>query len=327
MSKRLNVYGIGNAIMDFQLFVTDEEFSGLGLERGSMTLVDSEEQKSLLERFDLKNVNRASGGSAANTIIALAQLGARVGYGCLVANDENGQSYVKEMESLDVEFHTKPTASEETGRCIVLITPDAERTMNTFLGISSQFSAEEISESHIADSDWLYIEGYLFSSEKGRGAVEKAIAFAKEHNTKIAITFSDAFIVDCFGDALSSAVSQADLVFANATEAKAFAKKDDEEEAFRKICEEVPAVVMTMSEKGAWVSMGNTTTKVDSFETKALDDTGAGDMFAGGFLYGISQGYSAETCGKIACFLASKVVSQLGPRLEGDIRKSISGLV
>lgn len=327
MSKRLNVYGIGNAIMDLQLFVSEDEFSQLGLEKGSMTLVDAEGQNALLEKFKAKEINQASGGSAANTIIGLTQLGAKSAYGCLVASDDFGTAYASEMSSLGVELHTDKVNQKQTGSCVVAITPDAERTMNTFLGVSAEFSPEHVSEAHIADSEWLYIEGYLFSSEQGCKAVKKAIESAKSAGTKIAITFSDGFIVNVFGDALKEAVSSADLVFANAGEAMAFAGVSDEREAFEALKKEIPSVAMTLGSRGAWIWHEKQEHVIEPFPVKAVDDTGAGDMFAGGFLYGLSQGYYAEVSGKIACFLASKVVSQLGPRLNEDYKSDVSNLL
>ena len=313
--------------MDLQLFLTEDEFADLGIEKGSMTLVDNEGQNALLSKFKDKKINRASGGSAANTVIGLTQLGAKTAYGCLVASDDFGAAYLEEMSSLGVELHNEKAQSNQTGSCVVAITPDAERTMNTFLGVSAEFSSENVSEDHIAQAEWLYIEGYLFSSELGQQAVKKAIAVAKEFDTKIAITFSDAFIVNVFGGHLREAVKSADLIFANATEAKAFTAIDDEKKAFEQLKNDIPSVAMTLGADGALVWHQGEEFKIEPVPTKAVDDTGAGDMFAGGFLYGLSSGFSADVSGKIACSLASKVVSKLGPRLDGDIKKSLEEIV
>ena len=306
--------------MDLQLQARDEDLAALQLEKGGMALVDPERQRELLEYFSGFPIHRASGGSAANTMIAIAQLGGAVAYGCLVGDDEYGHFYLNEMNDLGVVLHTAPVAGAVTGTSIIVISTDAERTMNTHLGASAGFTGREVSRECIKDAEWLYIEGYLFSSETGRDAVRTAVRFAKECGTKIAITFSDAFIIDFFGDALRVAVASADLVFANLTEAKRFTGEESEDEAFRALCDACPGAVMTMSERGARAQWQGTHALISSVPVKAIDDTGAGDMFAGGFLYGISHGMTIQDSGRLACLLASRVVAQLGPRLKGDVR-------
>jgi hypothetical protein len=322
----IDVYGIGNAIIDLQVQIDEDRFAALGLEKGGMKLLEQDEQKQLLSTFEADELNRASGGSAANTMIALAQLGASTGYGCIVADDENGRFYLEEMKELGIELHARPVPGEVTGTSVILITPDAERTMNTHLGASALFGPEHVSEEMIRMSSWLYVEGYLFSSERGAAAVEKAVAIAKEANVKIAVTFSDGFIVEVFGDALRKTVADADLIFANLNEACSFAGSEDEDVVFEALRKTVSSVVMTRGEKGARVYHDGVESLVAPFPVKAVDETGAGDMFAGGFLFGLSQGLSGADAGKMACRLASEVVGQLGPRLEGDIREIASSL-
>ncbi len=321
--RKFAVYGIGNAIMDLQLQARDEDLKALQLEKGGMALVEPERQRELLEYFAGFPIHRASGGSAANTMIAIAQLGGKTAYGCLVGDDEYGHYYLNEMNELGVVLHTAPVSGAVTGTSIIIISTDAERTMNTHLGASAGFDGTLVSHECIRDAEWLYIEGYLFSSETGRDAVRAAVRLAKESGTKIAVTFSDAFIVDFFGDALREAVAAADLVFANLTEAKRFAGTEDEEAAFAGLCAASPGAVMTMSERGARIQWQGAKTAVSSFPVKAIDDTGAGDMFAGGFLYGVSHGMSAQDAGRLACILAGRVVSQLGPRLKENVRTVI----
>ncbi len=323
----IDVYGIGNAIIDLQVQIDESRFQDLGLEKGGMKLLEQDEQKQLLSSFEGSDLNRASGGSAANTMIALAQLGASTGYGCIVADDENGRFYLEEMKELGIELHARPVPGEVTGTSVILITPDAERTMNTHLGASALFGPEHVSEEMIRMSSWLYVEGYLFSSEGGRAAVDKAVAIAIEANVKIAVTFSDGFIVEVFGDALRKTVAEADLIFANLNEAHSFAgEEDDEDKVFEMLRQSVSSVVMTRGEKGARVFHDGVESLIDPFPVEAVDETGAGDMFAGGFLFGLSQGLSGADSGKLACRLASEVVGQLGPRLTGDIRGIASSL-
>lgn len=319
--RKFDVYGVGNAIMDLQLRVSDEDLDRFKLVKGGMKLVEVSEQQDIIEYFYAHDVNQASGGSAANTAIAIAQLGGRVGYGCMVGDDGFGKFYQGEMANLGVSLHVKPRERESTGTCVILITPDAERTMNTHLGASSNFGPEHVSEEHIADARWLYVEGYLFSSEKGQQVVSKAIKVAKRSQTRIAVSFADGFIVDAFREPLSAAVAQADLIFANRNEAAAFAREDDEIRSFAALKSACPNVAMTLHERGARVFYAGEEFFIPAVKTNAIDTTGAGDMFAGGFLYGLTRGWKADKAAELACFLASKVVSQIGPRLNCDVKK------
>lgn len=324
MAKNIDVYGLGNALVDLQLRVEEADISKLGLTKAGMTLVDTLRQKELLEYFQGKHVHQASGGSAANTVIALAQLGAKSAYGCLVAKDRLGSFYREQMQELGVSLTTNPAPHGDTGTCVVLITPDAERTMNTHLGVSAEFSAEHVSEASIAAARWLYIEGYLFSSESGQAAVKKATQFAKKHGTKIALTMSDRFIVECFRAPLTEAISSCALVFGNLLECGAFTGCSDPEGIFAAMKEVTPHMVMTLGEQGAWVSSSERDVRVSAFPVSAIDDTGAGDMFAGAYLAGILRGLPEERAAKLGCYLASRVVSGLGPRLSGDLLHDMS---
>lgn len=325
MDRKYDVYGLGNAIMDLQLQASDSDLAKFGLEKGSMTLVEPEAQKSLLEHFQGARINQASGGSAANTMIALAQLGNVVSYGCVVGDDRYGEDYFNEMDKLGVGLYTEPVAERPTGTCVILIAPDAERTMCTHLGASVELDVEHVSEEIISESRWLYIEGYLFSQASGQRVVKKAIEYAKAHKTKIAVTFSDKFIVDIFGEPLRDAVRQSDLVFANMSEACAFVGETDVEKAYKAFASQFPTAVMTLSANGARCRANGKDYVIAPFPTKAVDDTGAGDMFAGGFLHGLLAGATPDEAGKMACFLASKVVSQLGPRLHYDLGQLLGG--
>lgn len=320
MSKKFDVYGIGNALVDVQFQVTEQALQDLSLDKGGMKLVDTAEQNTVLEYCDSVSPHRASGGSAANSMIAIAQLGGNVAYGCLVGDDELGHFYFDEMQSLGVSLQTPPLSGEQTGTCVILITPDAERTMNTNLGASGVFQVEHVTEDALRQAEWLYIEGYLFSTEGGRAAVQQAIDLAKKHDVKISLTFSDRFIVEVFGDSLRAAVADCDLVFANEQEASAYVGKEKAEDIFPLFQDSAPNVVMTRSEKGVWGDFGGTSFQVDAFPIQAVDATGAGDMFAGAFLYAITHNYTAEDAARLACFLSSKVVSHLGPRLQGDVK-------
>ncbi len=316
MSRRVNVYSIGNAIVDLQLKVSEEAFSELGLEKGSMNLIDSSEQTALLSRLDSKDINKASGGSAANSMIAVAQLGGSAAYGCLVGDDEFGKFYSTEMSELGITLYTNPAEGGSTGSSVILITPDAERTMNTCLGVSAEFGPEHISSKIMKDSEWLFIEGYLFSTPKGQEAVRKAVSVAGKCGTRIAVTVSDAFIVDVFGEPLRETLKYADLVFANYTEAEKYVGSGDD--VIGRFQEEFTNSVVTRGSEGAVVNFDGVRSEIAPVKTEAVDDTGAGDMFAGSFLYGISNGYDGQQAGNLASKLSSRIVSKLGPRLEND---------
>lgn len=321
-AHKYQIYGIGNAIMDYQIGISDVDFKKFNLEPGSMTLVDADVLNQMLTELPSGvEIKRSSGGSGANTIISLAQLGHSVAYGCIVGDDEVGTSYLGELKSLGVSTFNDPIREGLTGRSLVMITSDAERTMSTCLGITSTYDVQHLSEQAIKESEWIYIEGYLFATPEGQRASLKAVSLAKEYGTKIAVTFSDGFIVEVFRDALHEVASASDLIFANKNEALKFMNTTDPVEAFRGLRSLAGGgIAVTLSEKGAIVGYGQEVAEIESYPVKAIDDTGAGDMFAGGFMHGLLSGLSARDSGKIACYLAGKVVSQYGARINGDLR-------
>lgn len=319
MNTTFDVYGMGNALVDVQFQVGEQALHDLDLDKGGMRLVDTAQQNILLDYCRHLSAHRASGGSAANSMIALAQLGGRAAYGCLVGDDELGRFYFDEMQSLGVHLHTPPVSGQPTGTCIILITPDAERTMNTSLGASGVFAVEHVTEDVLKQATWLYLEGYLFSTPGGQAAAHRALELARKHRVKVSLTCSDRFIVEACGDALRAAVAECDLVFANQQEAGAYVGQERAEAIFPRFQDSAPNVVMTRGDQGAWGTFGGTTFQVPAVPVQALDATGAGDMFAGAFLYAITHGYTAEDAARLACRLSSRVVSQLGPRLHGDV--------
>ncbi len=321
--RNYNVYGIGNAIIDIQLQISEEVFQTLGLEKGAMSLVDTEEQLALLSKFPETELNKVSGGSAANSMIALAQLGGKAAYGCLIADDEMGKFYATEMKDLGITVYTTPTEGGDTGTSVILITPDAERTMNTYLGVSAEFGPEHVSSRLVGESEWLFIEGYLFSTPRGQEAVKKALSYAGKRGTKVAVVFSDGFIVDVFGEHLRAAVKYSDLIMANFNEASRFTGESEEEKIVEALKDSAPSFVLTKGKDGARVFFDGQDVSIKPVPTKAIDETGAGDMFAGAFLYGVSNGLSLEDSGNLASRLASKIVSQLGPRYSGDLSKEV----
>lgn len=320
--KSIDVYGIGNGIMDILLSVTEQEFAGLGLKKGAIGLVDMAAQKALLTKLGERNTTLASGGSAANTIIAVAQLGGKAAYSCCVADDQYGLYYRSELTGLGIKYDTALVSGGMTGTCILCITPDAERSGNTCLGVSATFSPQHVEEDKIRAAEWLYVEGYLFAQpEHAQPAIWRALELAKKHGTKVAITFSDAFVVEIFGEALRRAVGQADLIFANTVEACKFTGCSDAQSAFEHLSGVVPNAVVTRSAEGALIRFNGVECAVPAFPCQPADLTGAGDMYAGAFLYGITHGASAAQAGLGAGYLAMKVVTQVGARLRTDVKE------
>src|SRR5438445_3276611 len=231
--KDYHVCGLGNAIVDIFIEVAEEEFAQLGYERGTMRLVDVAEQNGLVDRFYHREPRLASGGSVANSVIACSQLGGKGAFIGCVGDDRYGLFYATEFEELDIDIGNPLIVGEPTGTCLSIVTPDAERTMRTCLAISSHLNARHVDAQRIADSQWLFVEGYVLANpETGQGAVREAVRLAKAHGTRVALTCSEAFIVEAFGDAFRAALAQTDLLFCNASEAKAVTGAADAAGAF-----------------------------------------------------------------------------------------------
>jgi sugar/nucleoside kinase (ribokinase family) len=320
--KEFKLCGLGNAVVDIFLEVSDQEFASLGFERGGMRLVDLDEQKMLLDRYQKHEPKLVSGGSVANSVIAFSQLGGQAAFIGCVGDDRYGLFYANEFEELGIDIGNPIIVNEATGTCICLVTPDAERTMRTCLAVSSHLAARHVEERRIASSEWLFIEGYVFANpDTGQTAIRAAIRIAKQAGTKIAITCSDAFVVQVFGDALREALKDADLFFCNEGEACAVAQTSTAEEAFKKLAGQIPSVVVTNGPHGAFIRHDGVEAHVPSFPTDPKDLTGAGDMFAGAFLYGITHGVLPEKAARRAGFLSHKVISQVGARLHHGTRQ------
>lgn len=324
MNKKYNVFGIGNALVDYEIEITDEFLESNAVEKGLMTLVEEDRQERLVEAVSGKIKKRQSGGSAANSMIALSQFGGKGFYTCKVARDEDGTLYKKEMDELGLDTNLDALPFGTTGKCLVMVTPDAQRTMNTFLGITSDLSVNEIDEEALANSEYIYIEGYLVSSPTGIEAIKKVKELARTNGVKIAYTFSDPAMVKFFNDQSKEAVSGGlDLLFANDEEAQLFTGTTNEEEAFEALKHYSNEFVMTRSEKGAWLWDGESKIEIAGNKVDAIDSTGAGDMFAGAYLYGITNGLSRKASGELASLAASHVVAKFGPRLDNSAAKEL----
>jgi fructokinase len=325
--KTYHVYGIGAGLVDKEFEVTDDFFEHEKIQKGLMTLVDGESQEVLLQRlmqrYGLKK--RAGGGSAANTIYAISQFGGNTFFTCKVSSDEFGDFYVQELGSLNI--HTNLATDREygvTGKCLVMVSPDAERTMLTYLGISEQLSVKDLNLEALIDSKYLYLEGYQVTSPTGRQACIEARKVAEANGVLTSLTLSDPAMVQFFRGGLEEMLGNGvDLLFANDAEAQAWTGKEDIMAAARGLQEVAKVVVVTQGSKGALVLDGKNTIKVDPVPVKAVDTNGAGDMFAGGFLYGVATGKDYATAGKLASLAAATTVSNFGPRLSPAEHKAI----
>ncbi|MFM7486925.1 MAG: adenosine kinase [Cytophagales bacterium] len=313
-----DVYAIGNAIVDIVTEVEYDFFEKNEVEKGVMTLVDEKRQKHLMTAIDMKKSKLTGGGSAGNTITALSQFGGKGFYSCLVAQDELGKFFIDDLKSNNIatnlQFEKLPV--DHTGRCLVMTSPDAERTMNTFLGVNSFFSSEHLNEEEIKNSKYLYMEGYLVASPKGLEAMLEAKKLAEHHKVSVALTFSDPSMVKYFSAQMQQVVgASVDLLFCNEEEAMIYTGTNDILEAREKLKDLAKRFVMTLGKNGALVFDGDTFIQIEPYKVNAVDSNGAGDMFAGAFMYAITHGHSYAEAGKLASLASSKVVEQFGPRL------------
>ncbi len=320
MGRRFDVYGVGHALVDIQYKVDVETLQQLGIEKGVMTLIDAQRQQALFAQLEQTPIASASGGSAANTMIGVAQFGGSPFYACLTGRDEWGNFYQNDLEKAGVA--TDPTHRTEgtTGQCVVFITPDADRTLNTFLGVSSAIDTQQLDPKTIADSQFVYLEGYLLSTDNGFASCLQAQQFAQEAGTSVALTLSDPFMVTTFKERFSQLVERGiDLLFCNEDEAGAFTGFNTREQALERLGQQVPLVCVTCGPDGALVRRTDRTTTIPGVPVTAVDTNGAGDLFAGGFLYGITHGFDVESAGKMGSFASAQVVSQYGPRLQSTL--------
>ncbi|MEZ5508000.1 MAG: adenosine kinase [Gammaproteobacteria bacterium] len=322
---KYDVYAIGNALVDMEFAIDDEFLTRLSIDKGVMTLVDEAQQQKLYEALAGHTGKMASGGSAANTIIAVSHFGGKSFYSCKVANDPAGDFYVQDLvrAGVDTNLHSERDPGT-SGRCIVMITPDAERTMHTFLGISEKVSEAELHEDAIKASKYVYLEGYLVTSPNARAAAIKARKIAEASGVKTALTFSDPNMVTFFREGLKEMLGDGvDLLFCNETEALTWTGMDDIEAAAEDLKSIARSFAITLGSEGALVFDGQDYHRIPATPVKAVDTNGAGDMFAGAFLYGLTHGYGYVRAGALATKAAGRLVTQFGPRLKPDEHKPL----
>lgn len=331
MSKKYDVYGLGNALVDIVTEVDLDFFVKNTIEKGVMTLVDEKRQHQLMHAIDMKRSKMSCGGSAANTLIGVSQFGGKAYYSCLVANDELGKFFLQDLRRNGVATNLTPDTCPEgiTGKVLVMTSPDAERTMNTFLGISSLLAPEHLDENALINSAFLYLEGYLVTSPTGLEAMKEAKKIAERNNIKTALTFSDPSMVKYFSKQMQEIIgASVDLLFCNEEEAMIYTGTTDLFQAREKLKEIARHFVITLGANGAMIYDGDTYISIEPYKVRAVDTNGAGDMFAGAFLFGITHGHSYADAGKLASLASSRVVTQFGPRLEPQqVQKVLGDLI
>lgn len=315
---KYDVYAIGNAVVDYVTETSDKFLEEHDIEKSVMTLVDEDRQMSVLADIDSGVTKKEGGGSAANTIVAASMLGGKCFYSCKVANDGDGHFFLKELTDIgiDTNLEKKELETGVTGKVLIMVTPDSERTMNTFLGISSEFGVKELDKEAISNSKYLFIEGYLVASESGRHAMKEAKKYAEENNIKVSLTFSDPSMVKYFRDEMEDVVgASVDLLFCNEEEAMLFTQTNNITDARAELKKVAKKFVVTQGKNGSLIYDGDTFINIEPYEVEAVDSNGAGDMFSGAFLYGITNGHTFASAGKLASKASSVVVSKYGPRL------------
>ena len=320
--KKFQVVGIGNAMVDVLTQETEAFLSEAGIEKGIMQLIDMDRAVDLYSRIGA--AKEISGGSAANTIAGIAHLGGRTAYVGKVKDDQLGAIFAHDLRAQGAVYETKlapKDAAQETGRCIVVVTPDGERSMNTYLGVTEFLEPSDIDVDMMADAEWIYLEGYRFDGPDSHAAFAKAINACKGHGGKVSITLSDPFCVERHRDAFRMMIREdVDLLFCNRAEMLSMYQTEDFEAALAMAAQEVSIVACTDSDNGAHILSGGQRWHAPAVPTQIVDATGAGDLFAGAFLWGLTNGHDLETCGRMGCVAASEVISHIGARAESDLK-------
>lgn len=321
-----DVIAIGNAIVDVMAPCPDDLIERLGMTRGGMTLVDTARARELYDAMG--PAREISGGAAANTLAGLAALGAKCTFIGQVADDQLGEVFGHDIRAGGIAFSTPVRAGDPpTARCLIFVTPDGQRTMNTFLGASQFLPAKALDADAIADAAVLFLEGYLWDPEEPRAAMRKAIAAAKNAGRKVAFTLSDAFVIERHGADFHAMIDtgEIDILFANEAELAAMAGTGDFEAGLAALSARVPVLVVTRSEKGAVAVRNGERADVPAEPVKAVvDTTGAGDSFAAGFLYGHVRGKSLAECLKLGAICACEIIGHFGARPEADLKALVA---
>ena len=316
---KYDVYGLGNALVDIEFEVSPTLLQDLKIDKGVMTLIEEEHQHQILQQLDGRPMKRGCGGSAANTAIAVSQFGGKVFYSCKVANDETGEFYTDDLLRCGVDTNLLQHDPEPgiTGKCLVFVTPDADRTMSTFLGITANFSTAELVPETIADAEYTYIEGYLVSAPEAKIAAVQAREIAQAAGRKVSLSLSDFNMVKFFKPGLLDIIGNGvDFLFSNESEALGMAETEDFNTAVDYLKTLAQRFAITRGPKGSLIFDGEAMLEIPPVPVKAIDTVGAGDMYAGAVLYGITHGMSFVEAGRLGSLASARLVTSLGPRLK-----------
>ncbi|HLT76899.1 MAG TPA: adenosine kinase [Ferrovibrio sp.] len=323
-SSQTHVLAIGNAIVDVLARVDNDFLDEHGMTKGSMTLIDGGRAEQLYGAMG--PTVEMSGGSAANTAAGIASLGGNVQFIGRVRNDPLGQSFIRDIRGLGVRYDVPP-ASEgpSTARCLILVTPDAQRTMNTYLGASIDLTPEDIEPAAVSRAEIVYLEGYLWDQPQAKDAMRKAIRLAHDAGRRVALTLSDSFCVDRHrAEFLHLAEHHVDILFANEAEIKSLYQVGDFDSALQQAREHVDIAALTRSEKGSVILAGEEVHIIDAVpNVNVIDTTGAGDLYAAGFLYGLTHDFDLHAAGQLGALCAAEVIAQIGPRPQSPLKPLI----
>ena len=315
----VDVFAIGNALIDQEFRVSDDFLTQQNLQKGTMQLTDGDTQTALYQQLQATQQykGQASGGSAANTTVAFSALGGSAFYACRVGHDDLGSLYLNGLNEAKIQTTSKSISEGVTGTCMVLVSDDSERTMHTYLGITAELSADQIDFEPLKTAKWLYLEGYLATSDTARLAVQQARQIARKNGVKIALTLSDPAMVQYARQGLDELLNDGvDLIFCNEKEALMYTETDNIDAALAKLKLLSNDIVITLGDKGALVANAEQHIQVAGRKVTAVDTNGAGDAFAGAFLYALNSGEDIQTAAELAILISSEVVSQFGPRLD-----------
>jgi len=311
-----DVYGLGNALVDVEAEISDDTLERLRFTKGVMTLVDYPTQEKVLAELDGVPTHRCAGGSAANTIIGIADFGGKAAFAGKIGSDDFGEFFLEDMRRMGVVIEVPPNDGQ-TGTCVVLVTKDAQRTMLTHLGVSSSLSPDDVREEEIRKAKYVYIEGYLFTAAEPKAAALKAIELAKKNDVKVAFTVSDPFLIQNFKDEFWELIEgPVDLLFCNLEESRSLTGRQDPIECAREIHRHAENVALTLGPNGSILMHEGEAIPIEGVSVDAVDTTGAGDMYAAGLLYGITNGMSWKQAGHVASHAAARIVTQFGARLK-----------
>ena len=327
---KLDVSSLGNAIVDVQFSIEEDFVSTLekmSIKKGSMTLIQAGEQSNLIDLLNKKygNAKLSCGGAAPNSMVAASNFGSNCHFSCKVRDDDLGNFYLNDLEKNKILHSSKPSLSKlSTGQSVIMVTPDAERTMCTYLGVSNLLGSNDLNESAIENSTYLFLEGYLVTSDSAFEACLQAAEIAKRSDTKIAISLSAEGIVNGFRNQMNSLINVGcDILFCNESEACAFSQHKNLDQAELFLREVSYQSLITLGEKGSLIWDGNNKEAIKGYEVKAIDTNGAGDIFAGSVLHKICEGDDLKSAAMFGCYAASKQVQSFGPRLTKTEYKKI----